>query len=130
MHQSPHTADDLAKAVTVLFSSGASTKALAAALAECFAATRSQAATPPAPAAAPAPNEEQLADTVNQFCARYRIGRSSLYAQWRDGVGPRYFKVGTQKRITRQAGLDWIKAREAATAQRNTVDDEAAVVGG
>jgi hypothetical protein len=123
----PHT-DDLARVIAAVLanSAGASTKVLEAALAECFAQARRPNPLPPQASIDSAPDEDRVADSVDEFCARYRIGRSKLYQQWRDGIGPRFFKVGIAKRISRQAGLDWIKAREAATAQVPVEDDAAA----
>jgi hypothetical protein len=72
------------------------------------------------------PEEQRDALTVDQFCLRYNISRSTLYEQWRAGVGPRFFRVGTVKRISHQAGLDWIREREAATVQTSPIDSEAA----
>jgi hypothetical protein len=40
---------------------------------------------------------ERQADSVTQFCQRYNISRSSLYEQWRQGIGPRFFLVGCSK---------------------------------
>jgi hypothetical protein len=62
------------------------------------------------------PDDERLADTVQQFCLRYNISRSSLYEQWREGVGPRFYRIGSVKRISRQAGEDWLREREAEAA--------------
>jgi hypothetical protein len=60
-------------------------------------------------------DEERLADNVDQFCQRYNISRSALYDLWRRGEGPRFFKVGAGggKRISRQAGAEWVAQREA-----------------
>ena len=54
--------------------------------------------------------------TIEAFCKRYHISRSNLDQQWQDGVGPRFFKVGTAVRITGLAGRDWVREREAAAA--------------
>jgi len=67
-------------------------------------------------------NEDIEARTIEAFCNAYQISRSALYAAWSRGEGPRFFRLGTAKRISRQAGEDWIKQREAATAQ--TLGDE------
>jgi hypothetical protein len=74
------------------------------------------------------PKVERAALTVDQFCLRYNISRSTLYQQWRAGVGPRFFRVGTVKRISHQAAFDWIAASEAATVQTAPIDSEAAAV--
>jgi hypothetical protein len=72
------------------------------------------------------PEEQRAALTVDQFCLRYNISRSSLYEQWRAGVGPRFFRVGTAKRISVTSADDWVREREAATVQTAPVDNEAA----
>jgi len=69
-------------------------------------------------------DEEVL--TIEAFCKRYRISRSNLYQQWQDGVGPRFFKVGTAVRITGLAGRDWVRKREAAAAAE-TASESAAI---
>jgi hypothetical protein len=58
--------------------------------------------------------------TVNEFCAAHRISRSKLYLMWGEGIGPRYFNVGTKRLITTEAAADWRRAREAATRQYGT----------
>jgi DNA-binding transcriptional regulator YiaG len=70
--------------------------------------------------------ERRAALTVDQFCLRYNISRSSLYEQWRGGVGPRLFRVGTAKRISVTSAEDWVREREAATVQTAPVNNEAA----
>jgi len=70
-------------------------------------------------------NENIEAWTIEEFCRAYSISRSALYGQWKQGTGPRYFKVGDMRRISRQAGLDWVRQLEQATAQ-TPVDDAAA----
>ena len=51
--------------------------------------------------------------TVNEFCEAERISRAMIYKAWADGWGPRYYLVGTVRRISHQARLEWQQAREA-----------------
>jgi excisionase family DNA binding protein len=52
--------------------------------------------------------------TIDEFCKLERIHRSTLYKLWRQGQGPRYFLIGSHRRITEQARQDWHRDREAA----------------
>ena len=52
------------------------------------------------------------AQTVTEFCADNRISKSELYKAWREGCGPRYFLVGSHRRITVEAAADWRRERE------------------
>jgi hypothetical protein len=72
------------------------------------------------------PEEQRAALTVDQFCLRYNISRSTLYEQWRAGVGPKFFRVGTAKRISVTSADGWVREREAATIQTAPIDSEAA----
>ena len=69
--------------------------------------------------------EDIEARSIEQFCRAFQISRSALYAAWAKGVGPRFFRLGAARRISRRAGEDWIKQLEAATVQTAN-DDEAA----
>jgi hypothetical protein len=57
---------------------------------------------------------EQPVFTIAEFCAAHRISRSSLYLAWRDGVGPRFFHVGSKVLITRESAAEWRAERESA----------------
>lgn len=61
---------------------------------------------------------KQPVSTVNEFCAAHRISRTRLYQEWKDGTGPRFFRVGAKILITDEAGADWRREREAATAKQ------------
>jgi hypothetical protein len=52
--------------------------------------------------------------TVNEFCAAERISRAMLYKLWNEGNGPRFYQVGTHRRISHQARIEWQQAMEAA----------------
>jgi hypothetical protein len=63
---------------------------------------------------------------IRVFCDAHKISRSSLYNSWQAGTGPRFFRVGTSIRISREAAAQWRREREAATVQRFGDDGEAA----
>jgi hypothetical protein len=56
--------------------------------------------------------------TVNEFCVDNRISRSELYKAWREGTGPRFFLVGSHRRISCEAAAAWRAEREHAAATR------------
>ena len=56
--------------------------------------------------------------TIAAFCEAERISRALLYKLWKEGRGPRYFRVGSHRRITEQARQDWHRDREAETAAK------------
>jgi hypothetical protein len=45
--------------------------------------------------------------SVDEFCTKFRISRSKLYALWRDGRGPKFYQLGTVRRISDVAASDW-----------------------
>jgi predicted DNA-binding transcriptional regulator AlpA len=53
--------------------------------------------------------------TVDEFCERNGISRSTLYKEWRTGGGPKRVKTGKTTRITRRAERLWRREREAAS---------------
>ena len=52
--------------------------------------------------------------TIQEFCKAERISRTLLYRAWREGWGPRFHLVGSHKRISPEARLEWRHDREAA----------------
>jgi hypothetical protein len=58
--------------------------------------------------------EEIAAYTIDEFCRAHRVGRATLYELWKRGIGPRYFLVGSHRRISVEAAADYRAAREAA----------------
>jgi len=58
--------------------------------------------------------------TVNGFCALHRISRWKFFQMRAEGIGPRELAVGRTIRISAQANIDWVKAREgpSGTAAR------------
>jgi hypothetical protein len=55
--------------------------------------------------------------TPKEFCAAEKISRSMLYKLWGQGKGPRWFYVGTTRRISHEARQEWRRAGEAAAAK-------------
>ena len=55
--------------------------------------------------------------TVNQFCDAEKVSRAKLYQEWRVGRGPKYFLVGTHRRISAEARAEWRRQREAEAVQ-------------
>jgi len=63
------------------------------------------------------PSEARIADgsfTIDEFCNAERMSRGMLYRAWREGWGPEFYLVGTHRRITQRARLEWQRQREAA----------------
>ena len=51
--------------------------------------------------------------TIQQFCAAEKMSRAMIYALWKVGKGPRYFYVGTHRRISAEARREWRRLLEA-----------------
>jgi excisionase family DNA binding protein len=56
-------------------------------------------------------NDQSL--TINQFCEAENLSRTTLYKLWREGRGPRWFLIGTSRRISAEARQRWRREREA-----------------
>jgi hypothetical protein len=54
--------------------------------------------------------------TIQEFCAAEKISRSMVYKLWSEGKGPRFFNIGTVKRISHEARQQWRREREAEVA--------------
>ena len=54
--------------------------------------------------------------SINEFCELENIARSTLYKLWSEGQGPRFYQVGSVRRITEEARRLWQLEREAATS--------------
>ena len=50
--------------------------------------------------------------TVDEFAKAERLSRSMVYKLWLLGKGPRYYLVGTVRRISPEARIEWQQARE------------------
>lgn len=59
-------------------------------------------------------SDDRDAFTVQQFCDRHSMSRTTFYKMKEDGEGPRTFKVGNHIRISREAAAEWRRAREGA----------------
>lgn len=68
------------------------------------------------------PIEDPPVYTVVEFCARHKISRSALYTMWDAGTGPRFFKIGTAVRISREAAIQWLIDRETASKGKPVAD--------
>jgi hypothetical protein len=69
------------------------------------------------------PRQAAAACTISEFCAENRVSRAKLYGLWAQktpdepfGKGPRYFMVGSRRRISNEAAADWRRAGEAEAA--------------
>jgi hypothetical protein len=45
--------------------------------------------------------------TIDEFCKAERISRGFLYKLWAQGKGPRFYYVGTVRRISPEARLEF-----------------------
>jgi hypothetical protein len=52
--------------------------------------------------------------TITEFCQAERISRAMLYKLWSQGKGPRFYYVGSVRRISHEARLEWHRQCEAA----------------
>ena len=52
--------------------------------------------------------------TIDEFCEAERISRAMLYKLWCQGKGPRFYYVGTVRRISHEARLEWHQQFETA----------------
>lgn len=51
--------------------------------------------------------------TIDEFCGNQRISRAYYYVLVKRGRAPRSFKLGRTTRISEDAVVEWVKAREA-----------------
>jgi hypothetical protein len=55
---------------------------------------------------------EATSRTINQFCAHHHISRGKYFGMRKAGIGPAEMRLGPGTvRITREAELDWQRAR-------------------
>jgi hypothetical protein len=52
--------------------------------------------------------------TIDEFCKAERISRAFLYKLWSQRTGPRFYYVGSVRRISQEARLEWQRKSEAA----------------
>jgi hypothetical protein len=62
--------------------------------------------------------------SIRKFCDSHDVSRSALYKLWRQRIGPKFFRVGNQIRISAEAAAEWRAAREAAAAEALKQADE------
>jgi predicted DNA-binding transcriptional regulator AlpA len=53
---------------------------------------------------------------IEEWCEKRRISRAYFYVLKKQGKGPRELRLGKKILITRQADLEWQRAREAEQA--------------
>ena len=54
--------------------------------------------------------------TIKSFCEAERISRSMLYQLWSAGKGPKFYNIGSTRRISEEARVEWRRALEAEAA--------------
>jgi hypothetical protein len=59
-------------------------------------------------------NAERDAYTIPEFCRRHGFSQSKYFQMAAAGEGPRVMHVGKRVLISREAGADWRRAREAS----------------
>lgn len=64
--------------------------------------------------------------TISGFCADHHFSKAFLYKLFKEGKGPKVFKVGRRTLISAEAAAAWRAQMEAAT---NQSDVHAFVVG-
>jgi predicted DNA-binding transcriptional regulator AlpA len=63
--------------------------------------------------------QSRLSLKVSEFCQQTGISKSTLYGAWRDGDGPKTFRVRGRVLISSEAASDWIRNREEAEAAKD-----------
>jgi excisionase family DNA binding protein len=58
--------------------------------------------------------DDSYSYTVEEFCEVERISRSMVYKLWSQGKGPRFYMVGSVRRISHQARIEWQQRLAAA----------------
>lgn len=56
--------------------------------------------------------------SVTDFCSAHGICRSTLYALWRQGRGPTFFRIGKRRLISIEAAAEWRARMERNTAEQ------------
>ena len=55
--------------------------------------------------------------TVDEFAEAERMSRSMVYKLWSQGHGPRFYYVGTVRRITEEMRREWQRKFEAEASK-------------
>ena len=65
--------------------------------------------------------------TITEFCLTEKLSRSQLYKLWRQGKGPRTYRIGNRPRISPEARREWRQALEVEgeTAERTSTSEAA-----
>jgi hypothetical protein len=64
----------------------------------------------------PISSEAAASFSINQFCQRHDISRAKYFGMRKAGIGPAEMRLGPGTvRITREAELDWQRARQNPT---------------
>jgi predicted DNA-binding transcriptional regulator AlpA len=61
------------------------------------------------------PHADYEALSVVEFCEIHGVSRSLLYKLWAAGQGPKFFKAGARRLISKEAAAAWRREREAAS---------------
>ena len=61
--------------------------------------------------------EDRYSYTVEEFCEVERMSRSMLYKLWKEGKGPKFYWVGTVRRISHEARIEWQRQLEAINTE-------------
>jgi hypothetical protein len=64
------------------------------------------------------PPPDRSAFTISEFCQRNGISRGMFYKMQAAGKGPRLMEIGSHKRISAEAELDWKRACEADAGEQ------------
>jgi predicted DNA-binding transcriptional regulator AlpA len=56
--------------------------------------------------------------SINGFCRRHGVSRSTYYNMKAAGLGPREYTAGKLVRISPEAEAEWVRSREAAEDAR------------
>lgn len=59
----------------------------------------------------------QQAFSVSEFCRAYGIGRNKFYEELKAGRGPKTFRVGRRRLISRESADAWIRKLEAESSR-------------
>jgi hypothetical protein len=65
-------------------------------------------------------SEASVSFSINQFCQRHQISRAKYFGDRKAGLGPVEMRLGVggaTVRITREAELNWQRARQSPTAE-------------
>jgi hypothetical protein len=53
---------------------------------------------------------------TKELCNRNGFSQGWLYAEWRAGRGPRFFRAGDRRFVTLEAEAEWLRQLEAAVS--------------